>query len=62
MRKRILKLSSILLVVGGIILFIFNFFRIIPENELLKFLVAYGFLLGPVMAMFGIALWQEEDD
>ena len=47
----------------GVVILVCNFFKIVPENnDVITLFIAYGFLIGPVMAMLGIGYFLEVRD
>ena len=50
------EIGCIASAIFGIILFILNILKIIPEKNLVvQIIIAYGFIIGPTFAIIGIA-------
>ena len=59
-RKLTQELTCIAVAILGIVLFVLNFFKIIPEGLLaIQYIIAYGFRIGPIFAVLGIAAFFE---
>lgn len=59
-RKLTLELICIASAIFGIVIFILNALKLVPEGSLaIQFLIAYGFIIGPVFVILGIATFFE---
>lgn len=59
-RKAAEELFYVLITVIGVILFICNWTKTVPENNMLiAFVIAYGFLLGPFFMLIGTTAFLE---
>lgn len=59
-RKLTQELTCIAVAILGIVLFVLNFFKIVPEDIFaIQFIIAYGFIIGPIFAVLGIAAYFE---
>ena len=55
-RKLAAELAYIAIAILGIVLLVLNFFKIVPENCFaILFIIAYGFIFGPLFALIGVA-------
>lgn len=59
-RKLTQELTCIAVAILGIVLFVLNFFKIVPDDFFaIQFIIAYGFIIGPIFAVLGIAAFFE---
>ena len=59
-RKLTQELVCIAFAILGIIIFALNVLKLVPDNFLaIQIVIAYGFIIGPVFAVLGIASFIE---
>ena len=59
-KKKLTKeVSLLLMALVGVIILICNFFKIVPDNDIITAIIAYGFLIGPAMIVLGIGTFFE---